>query len=152
MILFIYVYDIIWYIFCGLPKLCSSGQIDVNNLFIFMKGTKPPPSRNPLLECLKMRSTQLYRSFVSFLGFSFFSSHQWLFLVPLKGLYFSCQLGDGLCHRSHLLGEPETTIDHTSQYPFLHLLLLFRIKQPYHPWDERYIYLQIYHKNQPTKM
>ncbi len=22
-----------------------------------------------------------------------------------------CQLGDGLCHRSHLLGEPETTID-----------------------------------------
>ncbi len=24
---------------------------------------------------------------------------------------FSCQLGDGLCHRSHLLGEPETTID-----------------------------------------
>ena len=20
--------------------------------------------------------------------------------------YFSCQLGDGLCHRSHLLGEP----------------------------------------------
>ena len=25
--------------------------------------------------------------------------------------YFSCQLGDGLCHRSHLLGEPETTID-----------------------------------------
>ena len=25
--------------------------------------------------------------------------------------YFSCQLGDGLCHRSHLLGEPETTIE-----------------------------------------
>ena len=25
--------------------------------------------------------------------------------------YFSCQLGDGLCHRSHLLREPETTID-----------------------------------------
>ena len=25
--------------------------------------------------------------------------------------HFSCQLGDGLCHRSHLLGEPETTID-----------------------------------------
>ena len=25
--------------------------------------------------------------------------------------YFSCQLGDGLCHLSHLLGEPETTID-----------------------------------------
>ena len=23
----------------------------------------------------------------------------------------SCQLGDGLCHRSHLLGEPKTTID-----------------------------------------
>ena len=47
-------------------------------------------------------------------------------LVPLKGgigsiwgppegkvyqWHFSCQLGDGLCHRSHLLGEPETTID-----------------------------------------
>ena len=26
--------------------------------------------------------------------------------------YFSCQLGDGLCHRSHRLGEPETTIEH----------------------------------------
>ena len=25
--------------------------------------------------------------------------------------HFSCQLGDGLCYRSHLLGEPETTID-----------------------------------------
>ena len=25
--------------------------------------------------------------------------------------HFSCQLGDGLCHRSHLLREPETTID-----------------------------------------
>ena len=55
--------------------------------------------------------------------------NQWLFLVPQKGgigsiwgppegkdckWYISgicCQLGDGLCHRSHLLGEPETTID-----------------------------------------
>ena len=27
--------------------------------------------------------------------------------------HFSCQLGDGLCYRSHLLGEPETTIDCT---------------------------------------
>ena len=25
--------------------------------------------------------------------------------------YFHSQLGDGLCHRSHLLGEPERTID-----------------------------------------
>ena len=30
--------------------------------------------------------------------------------------YFSCQLGDGLCHRSHLLGEPETTIDESPDF------------------------------------
>ena len=29
----------------------------------------------------------------------------------ISGIY--CQLGDGLCHRSHLLGESETTIDET---------------------------------------
>ena len=32
--------------------------------------------------------------------------HQWQYI---SGIY--CQLGDGLCHRSHLLREPETTID-----------------------------------------
>ena len=56
------------------------------------------------------------------------SVDQWLLLVPVKGgigsifdppegkdykWHFSCQLGDGLCHRSHLLREPKTTIDST---------------------------------------
>ena len=32
--------------------------------------------------------------------------HQWQYISDIY-----CQLGDGLCHRSHLLREPETTID-----------------------------------------
>ena len=37
--------------------------------------------------------------------------------------YFSCELGDGLCHRSHLLGEPETTIDSWDDVSFFKDLL-----------------------------
>ena len=32
--------------------------------------------------------------------------------------YFSCQLEDGLCHRSHLLGEPEKSVDHMGSLHF----------------------------------
>ena len=37
------------------------------------------------------------------------SPKRWYYKWYSSGIY--CQLGDGLCHRSHLLGEPETTIE-----------------------------------------
>ena len=51
----------------------------------------------------------------------------------ISGIY--CQLGDGLCHRSHLLGEPETTIDYLVGFcpPRLlssHLVRLLRLYYP----------------------
>ena len=38
--------------------------------------------------------------------------------------YVSCQLGDGLCHRSHLLREPKTTTDFGGELFFTSMFLV----------------------------
>ena len=63
------------------------------------------PQRSMVVEMVPLKGGRLVGSI--FVPSRFGKDYKW-YISGKK----TCQLGDGLCHRSHLLGEPKTEADY----------------------------------------